>query len=113
MFAVPGSIFSPYSTGTAKLIERGAKPVTRTSDILEGLEVEAENLRQEVRETTPSTPEEEGVLEVLGSDELYIDEVVRRSNLDASKVSSILTLMEMRGLVRHLGGGVYQAKVDN
>lgn len=113
VFAVPGSIFSPYLAGTARLIERRAKPVTYTSDILEGLEVEAENLRQEVRDTTPPTPEEEEVLKLLGSDELHIDEVVRCSNLDASKVSSILILMEMKGMVRHLGEGVYQAKVNN
>lgn len=37
VFAVPGSIFSPYSAGVAKLIERGAKPVTSASDILEDL----------------------------------------------------------------------------
>ncbi|MEX1061726.1 MAG: DNA-processing protein DprA [Patescibacteria group bacterium] len=35
VFAVPGSIFSPYSEGCAALIKRGAKPVTRVSDILE------------------------------------------------------------------------------
>jgi DNA processing protein len=39
VFAVPGSIFSPYSAGTAKLIEKGAKPVTRAKDILEELQV--------------------------------------------------------------------------
>jgi len=39
VFAVPGSIFSPYSAGTAKLIERGAKPVTSAEDILNELKV--------------------------------------------------------------------------
>ena len=38
VFAVPGSIFSPYSEGCAALIKKGAKPVTRASDILEELE---------------------------------------------------------------------------
>ncbi|GMR18906.1 MAG: DNA-processing protein DprA [Patescibacteria group bacterium] len=113
VFAVPGSIFSPYSAGTARLIERGAKPVTRASDILEELEIVAESLKQEVREVSPSTPEEEGILEVLGSDELHIDEVVRRSELDASKVSSILTIMEMKGLVRNSGSGIYQARLNS
>lgn len=108
VFAVPGSIFSPYSAGTAKLIERGAKPVTSAADILEELEVPAETLRQESRETIPPTAEEDQILSLLGPNELHVDEIVRRSKLDTAKVSSLLTLLEMKGFVRHLGGGVYQ-----
>lgn len=46
VFAVPGSIFSPYSAGCAKLIELGAKPVTRAADILEELKVPARGIYQ-------------------------------------------------------------------
>lgn len=109
VFAVPGSIFSPYSAGTAKLIERGAKPVTRAADILEELQVAGETLKQKARETLPSSPEEEEILKLLGANELHVDELVRQSRFDTAKVSSLLTTMEMKGLVRHLGGGVYQA----
>ncbi|MFT8319482.1 MAG: DNA-processing protein DprA [Bacillus sp. (in: firmicutes)] len=35
VFAVPGSIFSPYSAGTNELIKAGAKPVITANDILE------------------------------------------------------------------------------
>lgn len=111
VFAVPGSIFSPYSAGTAKLITQGAKPVTSAADILEELDVAAENLQQEVRAVSPSSPEEEKLLEILAGDELHIDEVVRRSGMETAGVSSILTLLEMKGLVRNLGGGIYRAKI--
>lgn len=111
VFAVPGSIFSPYSAGTAKLIERGAKPVTRAADILEELQVEGETLKQQARENIPSNPEEEEILALLGSNELHVDEIVQQSQFDTAKVSSLLTTMEMKGLVRHLGGGIYQAAV--
>jgi len=113
VFAVPGSIFSPYSAGTAKLIERGAKPVTCAADILEELQVEGETLKQKARENLPASPEEKEILELLGSNELHVDEIVRQSQLDIAKVSSLLTTMEMKGLVRHLGGGVYQATSSN
>lgn len=113
VFAVPGSIFSPYSAGCAKLIEQGAKPVTCAADILEELEVSAENFRQEVREAAPFSPEEKEMLARMGADELHIDELVRQSDLDTAKVSSLLTVMEMKGLVRHLGGGIYQATIRN
>jgi len=35
VFAVPGSIFSPFSVGTNELIKAGAKPVLAVQDILE------------------------------------------------------------------------------
>lgn len=35
VFAVPGSIFSPFSAGTNELIKAGAKPVLSVEDILE------------------------------------------------------------------------------
>ena len=38
VFAVPGSIFSPYSAGCTDLIDRGAKLVTCAADILEVLD---------------------------------------------------------------------------
>ncbi|NIT04464.1 DNA-protecting protein DprA [Candidatus Saccharibacteria bacterium] len=112
VFAVPGSIFSPFSAGTAKLIERGAKPATRALDILEELEVAVENFRQAARETIPPDPEEKRILELMGADELHIDELVRRSKLNTAKISSLLTVMEMKDLVRHLGGGIYQASIQ-
>ncbi|MEX2053675.1 MAG: DNA-processing protein DprA [Patescibacteria group bacterium] len=113
VFAVPGSIFSPYSAGTAKLIEKGAKPVTRATDILEELQMEGENLKQAAREALPPDSEEEKILAILGPNELHIDEVVHQSKMEIAKVSSLLMTMEMKGLVRHLGGGIYQAVGDN
>ncbi|WP_445488279.1 DNA-processing protein DprA [Niallia sp. 03133] len=35
VFAIPGSILSPYSAGTNDLIKAGAKPVSKANDILE------------------------------------------------------------------------------
>ena len=91
------------------MIEQGAKPVTSAADILEELEVEAENLKQEVRETTPVSQEEEQILAVLGGNELHVDELVKQSGLSTSQISSALSMMELKGLVRRISSGTYRA----
>lgn len=108
VFAVPGSIFSPYSAGTAKLIASGAKPVTSGRDILEELEVEVKAKMQEVKETMPTTKREEELLALLGSDEKHVDEIIKSANMSTNEVLSTLTLLEMKGLIKTTGPGLYR-----
>lgn len=108
VFAVPGSIFSPYSAGTAKLIASGAKPVTSGRDILEELEVEVKAKMQEVKETMPMTKREEELLALLGNDEKHVDEIIKGANMSTNEVLSTLTLLEMKGLIKTTGQGLYR-----
>lgn len=108
VFAVPGSIFSPFSAGTAKLIQSGATPVTSAKDILERLEVEVKSKMQEVRETMPMTKKEEELLTLIGDDERHVDEIIKKASMSTNEVLSTLTLLEMKGLVKSLGSGLYR-----
>ena len=59
VFAVPGSIFSPLSEGTNRLLAEGAYPATCAADILQHYEVELHALAQTVQtqpthDTAPS-----------------------------------------------------------
>jgi DNA processing protein len=87
VFAVPGSILSPASRGTNRLIQDGAKLVINTEDILEELNLTMIPRQLEIRE--------------------IIDEVCRRSQLPIATVSSTLAMMELKGMVRQLGGMNY------
>ena len=108
VFAVPGSIFSPLSTGTHRLIKDGAKLVNSVEDILEELQLEARSLKLEAREVVPETPEEEKILKILGNDEVHVDEIIQKSDLPTSAVTSTLTMMEMKGKVKNVGNQVYR-----
>jgi DNA processing protein len=79
VFAVPGSIYAPRCAGTNALIKRGeAKLVTCVEDILEELDVH------------------------LRPQQLVMDAVVRLTDLPINVVSSTLTMLELRGLVRQV-----------
>jgi DNA processing protein len=60
VFAVPGSILTPQSEGTNRLIEQGARPLLRMTEILESLKLEQIPEKQNSRKTIAASPEENG-----------------------------------------------------
>ncbi len=106
VFAIPGPITSEFSFGTNNLIKMGAFPVTQVEDILDLLDI-AHAHRPIKEKHKPDSKEEAMMLEQLNSNPIHIDELIRQSNLDASQVAGTLSLMEMKGRVRHIGGMYY------
>ncbi len=107
VFAVPGSIYSPTSTGPNNLIKMGAKAVTNAQDILEALNLTQVTQFIETKKISPDTKEEEILLKYLSREPIHIDKLVRESSLPIAQASSTLLMMEMKGKVRNLGGQHY------
>ena len=105
VFAVPGPIYSENSIGTNKLIQMGAKLTTSANDILEELNLPL--LEEKKNKSKPENKEEKILLDVLGKEPIHIDEIAKTSNLNAGVVSSTLIMLELKGLVKNLGGGHY------
>lgn len=115
VFAVPGSIHSPVSKGCHALIKQGAKLVESTDDILSELtHITRSTLLQTNRTDDTSAclanlPEEaQTVLTGMGFDPTYTDQLADRTGLSASQVSSMLTLLELEGLISTLANGQFQ-----
>jgi DNA processing protein len=100
VFAVPGNILSPGSAGCNELIRQGATPLLATRDLLEYLDLTQFSAQQMVRQLVPPDPLEAQVLKQLSSDPLHIDDLVRQVAIPAPQVSSLLVMMELKGLVR-------------
>lgn len=107
VFAVPGPITSILSKGTADLIKKGAKLVYNVGDILEELKIEDRSKKLEAGKILPENQEEALVLNLLKDESKHIDEIVRETGMAIGKISSLLTLMEMRGKIKDQGGGEY------
>jgi DNA processing protein len=103
VFAVPGSILSPASTGPNQLIKEGARVVTTADDILEELHMTAVVEQQATREALPADPTEAALFRLLSAEPTHIDEITRSAGLPASAVTATLTIMELKGLARQLG----------
>ena len=108
VFAVPGNVDSPNSAGTNKLIQNGAKLVTCADDIFEELNMKANKSETKVLEIVPETKEEEIVCTILKKGELLADQIIVESGLNVIAVNSVLTVLEMKGIIYNAGGGRYR-----
>lgn len=107
VFAVPGSIHSPLSRGCHLLIKEGAKLVESAHDVLEelglpGLVAESNTTKSMVHASANM------LLDHLGFDPCDIDTLATRSGLGTAAIASMLTQLEIEGLVAALPGGRYQ-----
>lgn len=107
VFAIPGSIFSPYSKGTNNLIQQGAKLVRNYMDIMEELNLAIVAQQLEMKEILPTDQTESLLLKQLGHEPKHIDEVCRLSGLSSATVGSTLAILELKGFVRQLGNMNY------
>ena len=107
VFAVPGSIFSIYSKGTNRLIQQGAKLVRTHIDVLEELNLAVIAQQLEMKDLLPENETEHLLLNQFHGEPVHIDDLCRKSGLLPSIVSSALTMMELKGTVKHVGSMNY------
>jgi DNA processing protein len=106
LYALPGPIYNPLSYGPNSLLKQGAKAVTEAQDILEDFGIEAVK-------SAPSKPENDDerlIFDILATEPKHIDAITRLSELEGAEISRILSMMEIKGKVKNLGGMVYALK---
>ncbi len=110
VFAVPGSIFSPLSTGCHQLIRQGAKPVVSMADIIEEYpHIMSSRQKEPEARIAPKhlSLDETLIWNILSHETLHIDMILKRSTLGTTKTLAQLTLLELQGLAKNVGGQQY------
>ena len=126
VFCVPGSIFSPASSFTNRMIKEGAKLVGDYTDVLEELNLpemptgsdNPERLQKSMDFTATETFIEEDDLQGLDADEsslvarlsgepVHVDDLCRQSGIPIATITSMLTLLELKGKVAQVGSMHY------
>lgn len=110
VFAIPGSIHSPFSKGSHRLIKEGAKLVETAQDVLEelGFGVSAGVLERPAAAKPAAGGDAARVLVALGHDPVGVDTLVERTGLSATAVTVALVELELGGQVAPLPGGAFQ-----
>lgn len=139
VFAVPGSIYSAVSRGCHQLLRHGAKLVESVDDIMEELgqfceaPVAADTVTDSAAVAAKSTPAAAAITklavaknadtarnlpppadlaplyELIGFEDVGMDELIARSGWRADQVSHALTLLELGGWITAVPGG-YQRR---
>jgi len=109
VFAVPGNVLAPQSRGTNRLIQDGARILLDPQEILEVLDLTRINEQSVARTVLPKDATEAQLFNVLSHEPLHVDDIRNRTNLNIELVSSTLALMELKGMVRQVGGMRYTA----
>jgi len=124
VFALPGSLNNPMAKGCHRLIREGARLVETTADIMQELGPVAAELQMEIRQRldlpgeprkkTPSGKENllddadyRAVWETLGYDPKPVDSIIEQTRLSAREISSMLLMMELKGMIKKHDGGRY------
>jgi len=108
VYAVPGSIFDDNQRGTNQLIAEGAYPLLSVEKLLAQLHL-SDSHPQQLPLLTFDSPEEKTLYEYLREPQ-SIDELSQSSRMATNMLNQLLSLMELKGLIRNLGGMRYLRK---
>ncbi|MBR4173515.1 MAG: DNA-processing protein DprA, partial [Clostridia bacterium] len=139
LFSVPGSIFKDFCAGTNALLGVGAKAVTSGRDILEEYVYEIDRLKIEKpkkgifrafidknsdkkinnemkislddKKYQSLSDGEKAIVELLIESNMHIDEITRRTEMDISKLTPILSMLEFGGYIKKLHGNYYKLNI--
>lgn len=105
VYAVPGNINSQSSIGTNLLIRDGATPLIIIDDLIR----DVGGLIKKDPESRPDMGEdEEKIFEiVILMSGPTVDEIISGTGFDPQRVNSLLTIMEIKGIVESYAGRIY------
>jgi DNA processing protein len=114
VMAVPGSILSPVSVGTNRLIRDGAAPVLEPADLLHhypeaGAAEPSASFAPEDRPLPESlSPSERRLAELVGRELVHPDVLAERCNKPIAEVLALLSGLEIAGVIRQCPGQVFR-----
>lgn len=108
VFTIPGSIFSKTSEGPNMLLRLGATPIRSSEDILEAFGLLNDEARQKTLDLkyNDCSEEEMKVIEIL-KNPMTRDDLTRESKMPASVISTILSILEIKGLIKESLGEIH------
>jgi DNA processing protein len=107
VLTVPGSVFSKTSEGPHMLIRLGATPITNSEELIQalGFETKDSQPRNLELEYSNCSAEEKEILKIL-IEPTPRDEILRQLDMPTSQANAVLSIMELKGLIKETLGEI-------
>lgn len=107
VYAVPGNVYSYKAKGTHALLKSGAKLVDNARDILEGLNITLEPLKEKKDLIQGLSYELLEVYDFFQDEPIHIDNIILKTGLSSGRVSALLLDLELSGILKQLPGKMF------
>lgn len=107
VFAVPGPVTSPLSAGPHQMIRNGARFVTSPGEVLEELAASWRHLWPESAPDAPASAADDALPAALGDGPFGAEDLAAATGQSAAEVQALLTMLELKGIIRQIQGGLY------
>lgn len=105
LMCMPGQITNPNTEGIYKLLKNGAALVTDTQDILDTMGWTFQ--KQQEQESFQIDGIEKEIFEIISAEDCDLDDILSKKNIEYAELITILTGMELNGLIMQTAGGKY------
>ena len=109
IYALPGNVDDIRNEGSHALIRDGAVLVTCAEDILSELGIGADQMRMPQLSLAfeSLSPDERKLVEILSLQPKHVDQIIQESGFPVPQVSGMMTILEMKGIVKRVPGNAY------
>ncbi|MEK7680526.1 MAG: DNA-processing protein DprA [Patescibacteria group bacterium] len=107
IFAIPHPINTANGVGCNNLLKLGARLVSSATDIFETLSLGGFDQLAINIGPKPASSTEAVILSLVSKEPKHIDSIIKESGLESPTVNSAITMMEIKGMIRNLGGMNY------
>ena len=73
-------------------------------DVIRELGIKTYELRKNEKKFDSLSTEEKKIVEIIENEPMAFDEIVRSLKLDSSRLATLLSMMEIRGIIKNSGG---------
>lgn len=110
VYSIPSNIDSSKGIGTNKLIQEGAKLITKPSQIYEYMNINITKEKRKIDENRIIPKEYLPIYNLLSDEPIHINKIAKELDTTVSQINAIITLMELDGYIIQLAGNEFKKK---
>lgn len=108
LMCLPGLLSNPNTKGTHNLLKQGASLVTSSEDIINYLNLtEMKENKSSQSTNLELSNEEKEIFDILELEPKSVQEILNGTKIEPKNVMIILTMLELKGIIKQLPGEIY------